>query len=272
MLLNPGIEIFDGFVIYYYAIIIVTGMIFAMWLMTVLLKHQGKSPDDMYTYVIVLLPIAMLSARLYTFIFPHEGEIVDWSRFFMFRDGGIAIYGGVIGGLLSVITVSLIKKQNTIDIIDTIVPGLIAAQAIGRWGNFVNQEAYGQLVTDPKLQWFPMSVFIDDKNAWFQATFFYESVWNLIGFAIMMLLIFKWKYVKRGLATFFYFIWYGIGRLWIEALRSDSLYFVFFGYKTDIKVSQLVSIIGIIGGLIGMIIVYRQEIKKFIFKIKNPKT
>jgi Prolipoprotein diacylglyceryltransferase len=104
---------------------------------------------------------------------------------------------------------------------------------MGRWGNFLNQEAFGNLVTNPKLQWFPYAVFIENQNGWYQATFFYESFWNVIGFVFIMLWLLKWKNNRRGIATSFYFLWYGIGRLWIEGLRSDSLYLKIFGYQTE---------------------------------------
>jgi len=266
LLLNPGITIF-GFTIYYYAIIIVFGMALAIFLMHYLMKKKALNPDDMYTYVLILLPTAILSARLYFYLFPYEGQTSDWSTFFQFRNGGIAIYGGVIGGFLAVLITSLCKKYNTFDITDCIAPGLMLAQAIGRWGNFVNQEAYGNLVTNPSLQWFPYAVFIDSKNAWYQATFFYESAINLIGFAILMILIFKWKGMRRFFATGFYFVWYGFNRLFVESLRSDSLYFEFFGIKTGIKVSQLVSVVLILFGCVLFIIAYRKEIKRAFLKL-----
>lgn len=271
-LLNPGITIF-GFTIYYYAIIIVTGMALAIFLMHYFMKRKALDPDDMYTYVLIMLPVAILSARLYFYLFPYEGQTSDWSTFFQFRNGGIAIYGGIIGGFLAILVTSLVKKQNTFDIIDCIIPGLLIAQAIGRWGNFVNQEAYGNLVTDPSLQWFPYAVFIENKGAWYQATFFYESFINLIGFIVLMLLIFKWKGMRRYFATAFYFLWYGMNRLIVESMRSDSLYFEFFGIKTGIKVSQLVSVCLLCLGVILLIVIYRKEIRRGLQKLfRRPVT
>ena len=126
---------------------------------------------------------------------------------------------------------------------DFAMPSLILGQAIGRWGNFVNQEAFGNLITDPNLQFFPYGVYIERLGEWHQATFFYESMWNLAVFIIMMLVARKVK--KAGWMTAIYFIGYGLGRFFIEGLRTDSLYLV-----PGIRVSQLVSLILIAAGII----------------------
>ena len=120
-------------------------------------------------------------------------------------------------------------------------------QALGRWGNFFNQEAYGNLVTNQNLQWFPYAVFIEDENAWFQATFFYESLWNLAGLVILLLIFKKSKSI--GTTTASYLVWYGIGRTIIEGLRSDSLYIG----TTNIRVSQLLSVIMIVVGVVVLV-------------------
>ena len=192
---NPGIDIF-GFRIYYYAVIIVFGMIVAMLTAAILMKKKGLKVDDLYTYIIFALPIGLLCARLYLYLFPYKGQTTDWSTFFDFRNGGLAIYGGIIGGALAILVTSIVKKQNFFDIADCVAPGVMMAQAIGRWGNFVNQEAFGNLVAEESMQWFPYAVYIDHLGEWHQATFFYESMWNVIGFIIVMLLIFKWKNMR----------------------------------------------------------------------------
>ena len=133
-------------------------------------------------------------------------------------------------------------------ICDICVPCLLLGQAIGRWGNFFNQEAYGNLITNENLQWFPFAVWIEDKQAWYQATFFYESLWNFIGVIILIKVYYSSKIT--GTTTASYLIWYGIGRAFIEGLRSDSLYIG----STGIRVSQLLSIILIIAGLVVLVI------------------
>jgi hypothetical protein len=191
-------------------------------------------------------------------LFPGAGATTDWSEVLAFRDGGLAIFGAVIVGAITVITMSLLVKEDFVKLLDATVPGVMIAQSIGRWGNFVNQEAYGQLVTNPNLQWFPFAVKIE--GAFYNATFFYESFWNLIGF-IAILLFFRllFKRYRRGMVLSFYLVWYGLGRLWIEGLRSDSLYLL----KTNIKVSQLVSGICILIGLACYVAIYLNEIMKF---------
>ncbi len=253
---NPSVNIF-GIDIYYYAIIIICGMILAVLVMYLLFKKQGMDPNGILDYAVWIIPFAILGARFFFFLFPYEGTTSDWSQFFHFRQGGLAIYGGVIVGALVVLIVSKIKKQNFFQVGDTIIPGLMLAQAIGRWGNFVNQEAFGEVITNPALQWFPIGVNIG--GVWHQATFFYESAWNLIGFAIVMLLISK-RY-RKGLAVMFYCLYYGLGRLWIEGLRTDSLHLIIAGWDTGIRISQLISVILMILGAIGLCVIYRKEIR-----------
>ena len=255
---NPSVNIF-GIDIYYYAIIIVCGMILAVLVMYFLFKKQGMNTNDILDYAVWIIPFAILGARFFFFLFPYEGSTSDWSQFFHFRQGGLAIYGGVIVGALVVFIVSRIKKQSFFKVGDTIVPGLMLAQAIGRWGNFVNQEAYGEVITNPALQWFPLGVNID--GVWHQATFFYESAWNLIGFGIVMLLIYKCY--RKGLPVMFYCLYYGVGRFWVEGLRTDSLHLIIGGWDTGIRISQLVSIVLMILGVIGLCVIYRKELKRF---------
>lgn len=138
-------------------------------------------------------------------------------------------------------------------LLDFCAPGLILGQAIGRWGNFVNQEAYGNLITDPGLQFFPYGVYIEEMGAWYQATFFYESMWNFGVFIWLLIYSRKAKYDGNVMAM--YFIAYGLGRLYIEGLRSDSLYIL-----PGIRVSQVLSLALIIGGVCYILI--RRKMKK----------
>ena len=135
-------------------------------------------------------------------------------------------------------------------LVDLAVPSLILGQAIGRWGNFINQEAFGNLITNPKLQFFPFAVYIDELGQWHQATFFYESTWNMILLTIVLIL--SHKRVKDGMLLSTYFIGYGLGRFLIEGLRTDSLYIL-----PGIRVSQMLSLILIIVGIL-MIIFYKK--------------
>ncbi len=218
-------------------------------------KHNIKS-DDILLLALIVLPCAVVGARLY-YCFFYEYNY-SFTELFNLRQGGLAIYGGVIGGIVGILIFCLIKKDIKIlgKICDICVPCLILGQAIGRWGNFFNQEAYGNLVTNPNLQWFPYAVFIEEENAWFQATFFYESMWNLVGFAILLCVYYKSQYTGTTVAG--YLIWYGLGRVWIEGLRSDSLYIG----NSNIRVSQLLSVIMILIGIIYFVYIYIKRKKK----------
>lgn len=234
---NPGITIF-GFTIYYYAIIIVCGIILATVVVALLFKRRNIPTEWTLDLLICILPLGIIGARTYYCAF--YGNMSDWLHF---RDGGLAIYGGIIGGALGVVLFCLIHKISFWRTADCLVPGVILAQGIGRWGNFVNQEAYGNPVTNPGLQWFPYAVYIEDEGGWFQATFFYESLSCLIIFAILF--TFAWKFRKKpsGLVFCGYLILYGIERFFVEGLRSDSL------YVGDIRVSQALSFVLVLVGI-----------------------
>ena len=266
----------------WYGFIIGAGMVICIIGAYFLAKKRGYYKDLVFDIAILCIPLAIIGARVYYVIFSAVGEGVHWTfkSFFGFNDAtgefegfsGLAIYGGVIGGVIGGIILHFIKyrkedekqRVNFWQIADLGFLFIILGQAIGRWGNFANQEAYGNPVTNPKLQWFPYAVYIDAEHGYFQATFFYESLWNIIGFGLLL-----WAYIGKrksfdGFIFSSYCIYYGIGRLWIEALRSDSL-------KTamGLRVSQIVSIILIIFGICYIVAhLYRARnkgLKPFIF-------
>ena len=256
----------QGLGITYYALIIVTGMVLAIVIFSQLLKKHGKDPYDSLDYALFILPLAILGARIYFFAFPYDGYKQSWSDFFRFRDGGLGIYGGVIFGYITMYIVAKVKKQDPVEISDYIAPGLLLAQSIGRWGNFVNQEAYGNLITNPAHQWFPLAVKVGEN--YYQATFFYESVCTLIGFVLVMLLL-RSKRFRKGLAVAFYGIYYGTVRLVIEGLRSDSLYLWLGDFNTGIRISQLVSCITITLGIYRLCNAYIPELQSLFDRLLN---
>lgn len=261
---NVAFSIF-GFNIYWYAIMIVTGMISAMLIAALLLKKRGYKPDLVIDFALLTLPLAIIGARLY-YVLTTLDRNWTFLEAVNIRTGGLAIYGGVIGGAIGVIITCKIKKLTVSDffnVADSIIPGLILAQAIGRWGNFFNQEAYGNPVTDPKLQFFPYAVYIDDMQGYFQATFFYESFFNLIGFALLFILAYRLAGRYKGLIVSGYCIWYGIVRAIVEGLRSDSLYI------GDYRVSQVLSVVLIAAGIAAAVYII---INKGIIKQKNSET
>ena len=227
----------------FYGMIMAFAMFLGVVLACKLAKKRGVKSDDIFTLALIMLPCAIVGARLY-YCFFYEYKYSFW-EIFNIKQGGLAIYGGVIGGVIGILIFALIKKNWKLMFVlmDICVPCLILGQALGRWGNFFNQEAYGNQITNPNFQWFPFGVWIESENAWFQATFFYESLWNIIGFAILLFTYYKTK--KTGTTTAVYLIWYGLGRTWIEGLRSDSLYIG----STGIRVSQLLSMILVFVGI-----------------------
>lgn len=231
----------------FYGVIMALSMLFGVLLACKLAKKHNIKSDDIFLLALIVLPCAVVGARLYYCIF--YDHTYSFLELFNLRQGGLAIYGGVIGGILGIIIFALIKKdiKLTLRIFDICAPCLILGQALGRWGNFFNQEAYGNLVANEKLQWFPYAVFIEGENAWFQATFFYESLWNLVGLFIL-LIVFK-KSESIGTTTASYLVWYGVGRTIIEGLRSDSLYIG----STGIRVSQLLSVLMVVVGIVILV-------------------
>lgn len=239
------IEIF-GFKIYYYAIMIVMGIFCGIFTACVLAKRRGYKSETIFDIVIVAIPLAIIGARLYYVLFSLDKYNSFWDVINI-RSGGLAVYGGFIGGAIGVLIMCKVKKLSVLRFFDIGAPCFILGQAIGRWGNFFNQEAYGNLVTNPKMQWFPYAVQIDAEGGkWFQATFFYESMWNFIVFAALVVFAYMYFNKADGLVMAGYLVLYGIGRTFIEGLRADSLYLG----NTPIRVSQLLSVLFIITGLI----------------------
>ncbi len=276
---NPALWLFN-FPIYVYALCIVAGMCVAIGVAAYYFKKRGYDPYDVTIYALVLIPFGVIGARLYVYIFPWEGRLLDWSTILDIRDGGLGIYGGVIMGYVSAWVLSKIKKQDFRIVTDSILPGVMIAQSMGRWGNFANQEAYGNLITrvyddlphaasgmfsrfNGYAVWIDNSWFHDvnpNSGGWYQATFFYESMCTLLGFLICVLVLTRSKHYKLGWCTAFYGIYYGIVRLIIEGLRTDSLYLYIGETQTNIKISQLVSIFTIVLGILLLSRIYRKQL------------
>jgi phosphatidylglycerol:prolipoprotein diacylglycerol transferase len=206
-----------------------------------------------FDFVLIALPVAIVCARLYYVVFEWEDYLNSPLKIFALREGGLAIYGGVIGGFLSAVVFCRINKFPILKLIDLAIPSLILGQAIGRWGNFMNQEAYGAIITNPKFHFFPYGVYIDALSEWHQATFFYESMWNLLLFIIVLIIARKTK--KDGILLAAYFMGYGSARFIIEGFRTDSLY-LFVG----IRVSQMLSLLLVIGGGILLALINKSYI------------
>ena len=237
----------------WYAICIVSGLILAVYLSMKEAPRKKIDPDDIIDFILIAFPLAIVGARLYYVIFEwgyysqHLGEI------FAIWNGGIAIYGGLLTGALVLYLFSRRRLIEPIDFLDIAAPSVMIAQSIGRWGNFFNQEAYGAAVKS--LNYLPS--FIRDQmyidGSYRQPTFLYESIWNLLGFLLILILRRKPQFLRQGEVTAFYLIWYGFGRMIIEGMRTDSLMFA------GLRVSQWLSMILI---LVGLAIIIYQRRKK----------
>lgn len=236
---------FFGLDITYYGFIIALGMAIGVFVACKNAKFRGLKTDDLLIIACYVLPLSIIGARIYYVIFSLE-EFDSFWDIFKIWEGGMAIYGGVIGGALGIVLYCLIHKKNFLDVGDIAAPSLVLGQAIGRIGCYFAGCCYGIAVTDPSLTWFPLSTQID--GVWHLSTFFYESIWDLMTFVILFLLLRKDKLKYRGSIIYLYFIIYGTGRAWIEALRGDSL------YLGSIKVSQLLSILLIAFGIIMLVV------------------
>ncbi len=231
--------------IYWYGIIIAAGMVLALLVAVRNTKLLGKNPEMLVDFSIIAIVFAIIGARAHYVIWSWEFYKDEplW-KIFAVWEGGLAIYGGIIGGFLAALVYSKIKKVSLLGLLDIAAPSLILGQAIGRWGNFANQEAYGYAVYNEKLWHFPITVFIQETGQYHLATFFYESAWNFIGFVLLMISLRTSK--REGKTFFLYMVVYGLGRVIIEGLRTDSQMFL----NTDIRVNQVLSAVFIIVGAI----------------------
>lgn len=233
--------------IYWYSIFIFIGMLVACFLIYKEAKKRGIEEDFLVNLTFNTIIIGIIGARLYYVLFNLSYYLDNPVEIFQIWNGGLAIHGGIIAGLLFIIYYCKKHEVNLWKMLDIIVVGLIIAQAIGRWGNFFNSEAYGPITTASHLKSLGIPQFIIDGmyilGEYRQPTFFYESVWCLFGF-LAMLIIRQYKYLKIGQLTSFYLIWYGIIRFIIEAMRTDSL------MLGPLKMAQLVSLVFIVSGII----------------------
>lgn len=244
----------QGLNIAWYGVIIACGLLLGIWLATYRAKKRGWSSDLVLDFILLAVPLAIIGARAYYVAFEWEYFSVAPVKIIAINEGGLAIYGAVIGGFLAAFLFSRAAKFPFLKLIDLVIPSLILGQAMGRWGNFINQEAFGALVTNPNLQFFPLAVYIQSLGEWHQATFFYESFCNTILLVITLLL--GRKGVKDGTLLATYFIGYGTVRAIIEGLRTDSLYL--FG---TIRISQLLSALLVLVGITLLVLIKKDIIR-----------
>ena len=245
-----------GLEIRWYGVIIALGMVLAFLYAGYRAKELKISTDDVLDLGLFSVIFGVIGARLY--YVAMEADMYDsFYEVIAIWNGGLAIYGGIIGGALAVLAVSTYKSRKNKDInffkcTDMILPGVMIAQSLGRWGNFFNGEAYGGIVAEGSpLYFLRMGIFPNNVSvgmAYVHPTFLYESLWNLVGFALINIF---WKKRKfNGEVALWYVTWYGFGRMFIEGLRTDSL------YVGNIRISQLIGFICFVVGF-ALIVTFR---------------
>ncbi|MBR5515502.1 MAG: prolipoprotein diacylglyceryl transferase [Clostridia bacterium] len=259
--IDPVAIDFGGVEIAWYGIIIATSILTAILYSYLRLKQQKIISDHYMDLAIATVVFGVIGTRLF-YVLTNLEDYKNFWDIFKVWEGGLAIYGGIIGGMSALIISAVIKKMYVPKVLDCVGPGVMLAQAIGRWGNFMNAEAYGSSTEfiffgksfslSAWAQKNPFTMVINDgiNEIAVQPTFFYECVWNLIGFIFINIFYKKKRY--DGEVALWYLGWYGLGRMFIEGLRTDSL-FIFNG---SIKVSQLIGLIAFLVCL-GLLIFFR---------------
>mgnify|MGYP002602406888 CR=1 FL=1 len=238
---NPGRALALGpLTIHYYGLIIAIGLMLAVVYACRRCSQFGIKQDDLLDGVLWVTPFAILCARAYYCIFSWADYAENPISVLYIWNGGLAIYGGVLGAVAGILLLCRIKKIKIGALLDMVALGFLIGQSIGRWGNFMNREAFGAETT---LPWRMQLTTVTGQLVEVHPTFLYESLWNLAG---LLLIIFVVSKARRfdGENTWFYFLWYGIGRFWIEGLRTDSLYL--FNWTIGgqpIRVSQALSLV-----------------------------
>ncbi|WP_407270715.1 prolipoprotein diacylglyceryl transferase [Radiobacillus sp. PE A8.2] len=244
------------FTVYWYGVIIATGAFLGLWLATRESDRLGLKKDLFVDLIVFAIPIAIISARIYYVVFEWENYVGGpWWDVFAIWEGGIAIHGALIGSVITAIIFARVRKVSFWQLADIAAPSLILGQAIGRWGNFMNQEAHGRAVSEAYynnfMQYLPD--FITNQmcigGTMYHPTFLYESFWNIL--VLIFLLVLRRYNPRRGVVFLSYAIAYSIGRYFIEGMRTDSLYIV-----GELRTAQVISIVLVVG-CIGLMI-YRK--------------
>lgn len=247
---SPGSEIFriGSFAIRWYGVLIASAIVLGLQLSQKLAGYRRLKPEIISDLVIWLVIGAIPCARLYYVLFQWGYYSQNLDQVFAIWQGGIAIHGAILGGMLAAVIFSYIQKESFWQLADLVAPSLVLGQAIGRWGNFFNSEAFGDPTELPWKLFIPRGfrppAYLD--SAYFHPTFLYESLWNVMVLGILLTLFFRFPQAKRGTLFLVYAFTYSLGRLWIEGLRTDSL------MLGPLRIAQVVSLIGIGVGILGL--------------------
>ena len=283
---RAAFEIF-GFEVYWYALLITAGIVLAVLYTKYRSEREGVSVDNLLDIAMATVILGVIGARLYYVLTSLDSgqykTLADWINI---RNGGLGIYGGIIGGVIGLVIMAVIRKANVFAVLDSAAPGVMIAQALGRWGNFCNGEAFGSPIVDGKItyaflgpdQTYPVSennilyrlrmgvnsTATNGKFMEVQPTFLYESLWNLLGFVLINLIYKKKKF--NGQIALLYFAWYGFGRMFIEGLRTDSLYIP----GTGIRISQMLGLVLFIASVATLIVGFVLTCKKKMPAVFSP--
>jgi phosphatidylglycerol:prolipoprotein diacylglycerol transferase len=227
----------NGFSIRFYGVLMALGVLLGVLLASRREKRVGVPEETTLNLALLAVPISVICARLYYVIFEWDMYRGDLLAILNVRRGGLAIYGAVLGGVLEGLIYARWKKVSFWCLADLAAPSLALGQAIGRWGNFLNEEAYGVAITNPKYQFFPAAVYIRANGLWHAATFFYESIWCFLILAFLLGAERKRFFRKSGDLFLWYGFLYALERGAVEGLRTDSLYW------GTVRVSQLLSLL-----------------------------
>lgn len=254
--LNPIAFNIGPVAVHWYGIFIASAVLIAVFLSVKEGRKRGIDPDNIYDMILWALPVAIICARIYYVVFQWPYYSQHLNEIIKIWDGGIAIYGALIGAAVVVYLYCRSKLISVWAMLDVIAPTVIMGQGIGRWGNFMNQEAFGNITSLAFLKSLHLPAFIINQmyiqGFYRQPTFLYESLWDLLGFVLLMNLRHINKFFKRGEVVLSYIIWYSFGRFFVEGMRTDSL--MLFG---GIRVSQMLSIVLFVGAIALMI--YRRK-------------
>lgn len=224
-----------GIDVMWYGVLIALGMLIGIALAIREAKRVGISEDDVLNIAIIAIPVAIICARLYYVIFSWDYYSQNPGEIFNIRGGGLAIHGGLIGGILTGFIYAKVKKLDFFKTADAVMVGMPLAQAIGRWGNFINGEAHGGPTS------LPWGIMVDGVKV--HPTFLYESIWDF-GIFLFIMFYMRKKKTYEGEVIVSYITLYSIGRFFIEGLRTDSLMF------GPIRMAQFISLVGVVGGLV----------------------
>ena len=245
-----------GIPVYWYGLLITGGVLAGLLITSLREKRFGLPKDTSVNLALWVVPAAIVCARIYFVAFTWDSFKNDLWSVINLRGGGMAIYGSLIGGFFTGIFYAKARKINFATLCDLAAPAIAAGQAIGRWGNFFNQEAFGVAIANPSLQFFPAAVWIEAQNGWFAATFFYESAWCFLIVAFLLIAERKGLFRRHGEEFLWYVTLYAFERMFVEGLRTDSLYW------GSVRVSQALSLALFLGGALAIFFLRKSANRK----------